>query len=327
MSVLRKIRESTLKREQAKLERLKKSGREHDEDRRQQEMLVAKLETIISDTEKLRVFPVNAQTAKELESVLPRLLGVRHFTNAKQWGPYEQNLYMTNLYTRLFHERHGLQESLRLEQDLIERVAEQMSIGSTKTRRSIQAASAYQHFTLNFEDQLPEGGKITHEDHYFFDLILGNRYTQDQFGFAKDMLRLPDESEYALFKWVFEKPRPSKGVENENIFRKAEDIRLWNRMKGYDDRTSTAFASQFDVSDPESAIPMSQVDILAHKNMRTPLDTLANLLQSLQDLKVETMITQAQVLKPALEQIKKKVGQYLKMLKAGHTEDRNASNS
>ena len=320
-SVLRRIRELTLKREQAKLERLKKSGRAPAEDIRQQEMLVAKLEAVISNTDRLRVFPVNAPTAKDLEKVLPRLLGVRHISHAKQWGPYEQNLYMTNLYRRLFYRRHGSETTLRLEHDLIERVAVQMSLGTTKTRRNIQAASAYQHFTLKYEDQLPEGEEFTPKDHYFFELILQNKYAQEQFGFTKDLLRLPPESEKALFTWAFEKPRQGKGIKNENIFHKAENIRLWSTMKRYDDRAGTAFASQFDVSEPETANPMSQVEVdyLAHKNLRTPLDTLGNLLQSLKDLRVETMITQAPVLQPALEQINNLIVQYLRMMKARHT--------
>lgn len=321
-SVLRRIRESTLKREQARLDRLKKTGRAPAEDVRQQEQLVAVLESVIADTDRIRVFPVNASTAEDLERVLPRLLGVRHISHAKHWGPYETNLYMTKLYRRLFYLRHGPKATLRLEHDLIDQVAVQMSLGSTKTRRNIQAASAFQHFIYKYEDQLPEGETFTNEDHYFFELILQNKYAQEQFGFAKDMLRLPDESEKALFAWAFEKPRQRKGVKNENIFHKAENIRLWSTMKRYDDRTGTAFASQFDVSDPEAAKPMSQVEVdyLAHKNLRTPLDTLANLHQSLKDLRVDTMITQAQFLRPALEEINELIEQYLRMMEAGRTD-------
>ena len=318
-SVLRRIRESTLKREQARLERLNRSGRVPAEDVRHQEQLVAKLETVIADTDLLRVFPVNAATAKELEKVLPRLLGVRHISHAKQWGPYEQNLYMTNLYRRLFYQQHGAQATLHLEQHLIDQVAVQMSLGSTKTRRNIQAASAFQHFVYKYEDQLPDGEEFTHEDHYFFELILQNKYAQEQFGFTKDRLRLPDESEQALFTWAFAKPRQRKGVPNENVFRKAENVRLWSRMKRYDDKTGTAFAAQFDVSDPQTDKTMAQVEAeyLSHKAHRTPLDTLASLLQSLKDLKVQTMITQAQFLRPALQEINALIGQYLSMMKAG----------
>ena len=328
-SVLRRIRESTLKREQARLDRLQKSGRAPAEDVRTQQQLVVTLESIIADTEQLRVFPVNASTAENLESVLPRLLGVRHISHAKQWGPYETNLYMTNLYRRLFYQRHGPDETLRLEHDLINQVAVQMSLGSTKTRRNIQAASAFQHFMYQYDDQLPEGEQFTHEDHYFFELILQHKYPQEQFGCTKDRLRLPDESEQALFKWAFEKPRQRKGVKNENVFRKAEDIRQWSTMKRYDDRTGTSFASQFDVSDPDTAKPMSQVnlDYLGHKNLRTPLDTLDSLLQSLKDLRVQTMITQAPVLQPALEQIDDLIGQYLRMMKAGQANAPNDSES
>ncbi|WP_428102901.1 hypothetical protein [Candidatus Rariloculus sp.] len=318
-SVLRTIRGPTLTREQEKLKRLQKGGSVPAEDIRQQEQLVDKLKSIISDTDKLTVFPVNAATVADLEQTLPRLLGVRHISHAKGWGPYEENLYMTQLYRRLFLQRHGPDETFRLEQDLIDQVAVQMTLGSTKTRRNIQAASAFQHFKFNYEDRLPEGEEITNEDHYFFELILQNKYAQEQFEFTKDRLRLPDESENALFLWAFSKPRQRKGEPNENVFYKAENIRLWNTMKRYDDKFRTAFASNFDVKAPdETTTTMSQVeaDFLTHKAQRSPIHTLDNLLQALRDLKGETLITQADFLKPALEKISDLSKHYLRMMEA-----------
>ena len=103
---------------------------------------------------------MNAASIEELEEKLPRLLGVRHITHARQWGPYATNLYITSLYERLFRERHGEDDPLRLEQDLIAQVAAMVSLGDTKTRRNIQAALSFGHFKRGYEDLLPEDGIV-----------------------------------------------------------------------------------------------------------------------------------------------------------------------
>ena len=138
-SVLRTIRESTLPREQAKLERFEKRRKAPAEEVQRQKRHVARLKSIIDGTDILTVYPVNASTTEELEKRLPRVMGVRHISHAQQWGPYAQNLYILSLYRRLFAERYGADMPLRLEQDLIERVASMVSLGETKTRRNIQA--------------------------------------------------------------------------------------------------------------------------------------------------------------------------------------------
>lgn len=315
---LRSLRGEGLDRERKKLEKLKKSPSRFAEDLKVQQDTVKRLEEVVAATDQIRVYPVAASSVDELLEKLPRLLGVRHITHAQPWSPYATNLYILSLYERLFRERHGNKPALRLEQDLVAEVATLVSLGETKTRRNIQAASAFTHFKREYEDQLPNGEEFTDDDHYFFELILQNKYPQEQFGFTKDALRLPSESEDALFKWAFSQPRKGKGDENKNIFYKAENIRLWNQLHSYDGDTGTSFAAQLDVDDPDAAKPMRLVeaDFLQHKTKRSPIDALAALLKTLQDLKVDALVSQQEHLEPMLDEVAKLVEKYRRMMKA-----------
>ena len=319
-SVLRRLRQARIVRERAKLKKFQKASKIPAAELRHQERLVAQLETIIATTDNLLVYPVNADTIDELEKVLPRLLGVRHIKHAQQWGPYATNLYITSLYERLFRERHGAEEDIRIEKDLVQSTGAMVSLKETKTRRNIQSASAFDHFKRHYEDRLPEGEEFSDEDHYFFELILQNTYPRDQFGFTADRLHLPEESEEALFSWAFSKPRPTnKEEQNPNIFHKAENIRLWQTMSKYDTENGTGFATLFDVSAPEKATkPMSVVEAeyLLSKSRQKPLDTLQSLLKALKEIKGETMIFQAEYLQPTLKEIAELTEHYLKMIDA-----------
>lgn len=319
ISVLRNIRGLRLEREKAKLAKFTKGGKLPANEIKQQQRLVEQLEAITQDTDKLQVYPVVASTTAELEAKLPRLLGVRHISHAKQWGPYATNLYITSLYDRVFHERYGEKEELRLENDLIARVAAMVSLKPTKTRRNIQAASAFGRFKRHYEDRLPEGEEFVDGDQYYFENILQHKYTQEQFGWSQDLLYLPEESEKALFEWAFSKPRKGEEKKNPNVFYKAENIRLWNEMAKYDNETGTAFASLFDVSAPEQATkPMRLVEAeyRHHEARQTPLTTLQTLLEALKELKGETMITQSNFLKPTLQEIASLTEHYLRMMEA-----------
>ncbi len=318
VSVLRSIRGPRLEREKAKLSKFTKGSKMPAEEIKQQQLHVERLEAIFNDTDRLQVYPVNAATAAELEEKLPRLLGVRHITHARQWGPYATNLYITSLYERLFRDQYGDEEPLRLEQHLIARVASMVSLGETKTRRNIQAASAFSHFKRHYDDQLPEGEEFSDSDQYFFENILQHKYAQEQFAFTKDRLYLSDEAEKALFQWAFSQPRKDED-KNPNVFYKAENIRLWNDMSKYDSENGTGFASQFDVSNPEKATkPMRLVEAeyLHQKARQTPLNTLQSLLEALKELKGETMITQSNFLKPTLVEIGSLTEHYLRMMEA-----------
>jgi hypothetical protein len=317
VAVLRKVREQRIDRETKKLESLTKKGKVPSDQIREQRQTVEKLEGVIEDTERVLVYPVLAASPAELEKKLPRLLGVRHITHAKQWTPYGANLYIASLYERLFHGKFGDEEELRLEATLISQVAAMVSLSETKTRRNIQAASAFGYFKREMEDRLPEGEVFADEDQYFFELILQNKYVCQQFGFSQDRLRLPRESEEALFEWAFKYPKTGKYKnDNRNIFYERENIRLWNTMATYDNKHGTSFAAQFDIDNPQDARPMEQVEaeFLQHKTRRTPVDTLTSLLQALHQLKAETLISQAGHLGPVLEEINHLTREYLGMI-------------
>lgn len=312
---LRALRGERLERERKKLEKVKKS--KFGEEVKIQEETVRRLEEIFEKTSMLRVFPVAAKTVEQLKAILPRLLGVRHISHAKEWKPYATNLYILSLYEDLFRKRHA-EASLRLEDDLVKAVAAMVSLGDTKTRRNIQAASAFSHFKREYEHRLPEGDTFSDADHYFFELILQNSYPKEQFGFTKDMLRMPSESEEVLFQWAFAKPRNGNGDENGNIFYKAESIRSWQQMSRYDATAGTSFAKQLDVEAPTEAQPISKVEAAysLHKTQSTPIDTLSSLLKALQELKVDSLVSQQEHLKPILDAVVQVVTRYQKMMKA-----------
>ncbi len=313
---LRALRGERLERERKKLEKVKKS--KFGEEVKIQEETIRRLEEIFERTSMLRVFPVAAKTVEQLQAILPRLLGVRHISHAKEWKPYATNLYILSLYEDLFHKRHGGKTDLRLEDDLVKAVAAMVSLGDTKTRRNIQAASAFSHFKRDFEHRLPDGDSFSDADHYFFELILQNTYPKEQFGFTKDMLKLPSESEEVLFQWAFSKPRNGKDDDNDNVLYKAESIRSWHQMSKYDTGAGTSFAKQLDVEAPSEAPPIRKVEAeySMHRTQRTPIDALSSLLKALQELKVDTLVSQQEHLEPILEKVSQVVTRYQKMMKA-----------
>ena len=314
---LRELRGDRLTRERAKLEKLLKTPTRFAEELRVQEELVQRLESIVASTDRLRVFPVSARTSAELQATLPRLLGVRHISHSKQWGPYATNLYILSLYEKLYRARIPT-GPLELVADLVGQVANMVSLGATKTRRNIQAASAFAHFRRDYTDRLPKDEEIGDEDQYFFEQILQNKYPQDQFGFANSLLRLPAESEEALFKWAFSKPRKGTEDDKENVLYKAESIRLWNQMANYDNAKGTTFAKQLNVDAPDEARPIRTIEAeyLQHKTQSSPVDALAGLLKSLHELKVDTLVSQQAHLAPMLEQIAELIQKYRKMMSA-----------
>lgn len=315
---LRSLRGERLERERKKLDKLKKTPSRFAEELKIQEDTVARLEEVSNRTSMLRVFPVAAKSVEELQAILPRLLGVRHISHAKEWRPYATNLYVLSLYERLFRARYGDKGALRLEDDLVNQVGALVSLGGTKTRRNIQAASAFTHFKRDFEDRLPQGETFSDEDHYFFELIIQNAYPKEQLSVTKDTLRLPPESEEVLFQWAFSQPRSGKDEDNENIFYKAESVRLWNQMATYDGKTGTNFAKQLDVNAPDEArqIRIIEAEFLQHKTQRTPIDALTSLLKALQELKVDTLVSQQEHLDPILDKVAQLIARYQRMMKA-----------
>jgi hypothetical protein len=270
------------------------------------EARVAELEAIIKDTEELTVYPVNATSAEQLKEILPRLLGVRHITHAQSWKPYPEGLYILQQYEELFVKKHGTKAKLVLDKDLVKQVAQQVSEDEKKARKNIQSAYAFRHFEAEYREKIAATGTpLTKRDHYYFSLILDNRYAADQFRFGKDDLRLTNNMEEVLYKWAFAKPR--NGDENQNVFYKAENIRLWNSMKTYDNKKKTSFAAQLNVDEPDDAPPggfrQLELEYLQHKANRSAIEVIASLIDALKKLNVENLESQASHLRPMLEQM------------------------
>lgn len=322
VSLLKRLPER-LVRERRKLERMVKAASPKSLTR-QQEILIAKVEQLIADTATLWVYPVNAASAEELAEKLPRLLGVRHVVPAKSWGPYASNLYIISLYEDAFAKKHGPDEELRIEPEILARVAEQLPLNKERIRKQIQAVSAFSRFKQNYEEAIEEAGnKLLPEDQYFFDNILANKHAREEFGFKPDDLELSDEAEAALFKWAFAKPRKGdpddEDAINENVFQKAEDIRLWQKIARYDAGEAkglTNFAGQLSIAKPDGATPVWQINRQAdsHRERNTPIKAFEELLKGLKELKVDTLLVQAEHLRPMLKEAAKQVKKYIDVI-------------
>jgi hypothetical protein len=282
-----------------------------------QRLEVARLEHVATATEKVSVFPIDASGPEELEEKLPRLMGVRHITHAQPWSPYAENLFVMLLYEKQFRERHNDGRDLALENDLVTRVGQMVSLKERKTRRKIQAASAFSHFKRRYEDKLSDDDEFKDDDQYYFTNILENKYAADQFRFTGDRLTLEDEMEEVLFEWAFKYPR-KQGDENKNILRIAEDIRLWAGMKKYDDKNQTRFADRLNVERPEEAEPMNILDaeFQARKAQISPMTTVRSLLKPFRDIQADTLLSQASHLRPLLEELRERSDKYLAMIDA-----------
>lgn len=319
---LRRIREK-LPREERKLERMQTGqGRSAKQDIDAQQRHVEQLRQIVADTERLDVFPVEAGSPEQLEEKLPRLLGVRHVAHAQQWSPYATNLYMLALYQRLWEEKYGPDAELALEEPLVQKVGDMVSTGPTKTRRNVQAASAFSHFKRNYEDRLSEGDEFSDEDQYYFENILQNKFPMQQFEMSKEDLALSDEKEEVLFKWAFQHPR-NGGEDNPNILRKAEDIRQWARIKRYDDKNGTHFASHLDVDDPDNSTPMSEVErqYINRRQRLSPIRAIQDLTHELRTIPGDILCYQSAHLLPLLEDARDLVARYITIATTSASEE------
>lgn len=316
-AVLRRIRQRYEK-ASSKLARMEKKVKQYpsDEIAKQRDDVKA-LKKIIADTEDLEVVPVDADTPEELEAKLPRLLGVRHIKHAQQWKPYAENRYILSLYTKLFREKYGDKIELKLEPDMVQRVAKKVSLSERKTRQRIQTAAAFGRFRRHYDDKLPKGETFRDDDQYYFQNILERKYPSEQFEFGTTDLHLSEEMEQVLFKWAFSKPRP-RGGDNPNVLRIAEDTRLWDQIKQYDDRNQTSFHTGLDVNNPDSATSMEQIEAsyLEHKVNSSPVNTVERLLEKFRKLPADALMAQASFLRPMIQELKDKSENYLKMLNA-----------
>jgi hypothetical protein len=134
--------------------------------------------------------------------------------------------------------------------------------------------------------------------------------------FGSTALRLSDEMEAVLFQWAFSKPRG--GEENLNVLEIAEDIRLWHQMSVYDDKKGTQFAKRLDVSDPDQAPRMREVEIefFQHKHRTSGVNLFTKLLAEMGELKADALKEQASHFRPLLEQVASKAKAFIKMIDA-----------
>jgi len=261
--------------------------------------------------------PVAAPTAAELARRLPRLLGVRHISHAQQWKPQATNVYIYSLYRQRFHETYGPEEKLRLEEALLRETGGLVSLNSWKVRKSIQAAVAFARFRAVYEDRLPKGERFQETDQNYFLYLFEPGYAREQFGLTDADLWLTREGEEVLFSWAFAKPRAGEG-ENRNVFRAAEDVRLWNTVARYDDRHGTRFSRRLDVRHPDKARPVAQMDLdwSAHRAQRSPVETLLALVESLRSMEVDTLVAAKEEIRPAIDEMLTLGKEYRAMLDA-----------
>jgi hypothetical protein len=321
-ATLRGIRTRVAK-EKGKLERMNDGRRKFtDADVRDQQEFVAQLERIVADTEMLEVVPLDADTTEELRHKLPRVLAVRHITHARDWGSYAEDIWLRVRYEDLFEQMRPGASKPSWDQAVIELVANEASLSAMVTKRKIRAASLYAHFKSEWEDEFPDGEKLKEPgDYYLFESIIKRPAIRTKFELSDDAMHLPEDSERALFEWVFKLPRPESGKaeDNDNVFYRHENIQVWDQMAKYDSKNKTSFAAQFDPQQPDTATRMIEVeaDWLAHKAQRKPADVIDSLLKQLDELKASDLT--GQFIGTQLERLQTRSNQLLAMAKAGQS--------
>jgi hypothetical protein len=270
----------------------------------------------VQATRELEVLPVAARGPQDLAQSLPRLLGVRHLSHAQKWRPYATNLYVFTVYRQLFDETYGT-GAVRLDDALLHQCAELVSLSAWKVRRSVQAVLAFNHFRTEYEDRLPAGERFSDDDQSYFLALLDPGHAREEFGYRDDTLWLAPDKEDVLFRWAFIRPRGGEGP-NRNVLRSADDLRLWSRMSRYDERHHTRFARQLDVTRPDKARPMAEVELefMAHRAEQSPLETMQSLVKTLKETEVETVRAQHGQIRPVIEEMVALGTDYLAMLDA-----------
>jgi hypothetical protein len=313
-TVLRGLRRD-LARERSRLARAKRNALVDPAGVREQEAKVGRYERVVAATRELEVLPVAARGPEDLAQSLPRLLGVRHLSHAQKWRPYATNLYVYGVYRQLFAESGG--GGLRLDDALLHECAELVSLSAWKVRRAVQAVLGFDHFRNRYAGRLPAGESLGDDDQSYFLALLDPGHAREEFGYRDDTQRLPPDKEEVLFRWAFARPRRGEKL-NANVFRSADDIRLWSRMSRYDERHHTRFARQIDVSRPDQARPMAalELEMMAHRMQQSPLETLQSLVQTLQETDVRTLRADHARIRPLIEQMLGVGADYLRMLDA-----------
>lgn len=310
---LRRLRRS-LAVEEKKLEAMRKPRAgvaAHDIEAHQRK--IAQIQKVITDTEVIRVIPLDASSVEELLRKLPRVMAVRHIQGAKGWGNYAEDLWVLDRYEALFREKYPT-EDLRWEDTLINKVAAENSLGKTKAKRSLQALSAYSHFKAEYAHKLPPEERFESSDYYLFENIVKKPFLREQFGLGQDALFLTRED--VIFEWIFKLPRPKTARDNPNKFYRHENVLVWDQMHRYDIENKTDFSRRFNVEEPENAPTMFEVeaDFNNFRARRQPTDIMDSLLTNLGELKVEVLLNQASFLEPLLKKLIELASKLLNMI-------------
>jgi len=246
------------------------------------------------------------------------VLAVRHITGAQRWGNYAEDLWLLERFNFLFRQTHGTEANRFWDASIIKQVADEASLGVTKTKWQLKSASWFSHFKAEWEEQLPLGEEFVKSDYYLFELIARKPWVRDQLQIGEDAFHIPEEMERTLFEWVFKLSRPGTADENLNVFFRHQNILLWDKMKRYDDKNGTSFASRFDPTRPEDAPTMHEVraEYLSHKASREPHQVINSLLKKLHELKADDLAAQGRAFRAQLEKVRSKADQFLKMIDA-----------
>ena len=301
------VEEEKLKKQKAR----KNLNKDQQKVLEEQEEIVDDLRDVVAVTEKVDVVPLNCPEPLKVQELLMRVLAVRHITSAREWGAYAQDVFMFVYYDQLFEEKHGDVE-LFLDQELINVVAKDCSVGAGKCKQTLRGIRAFEHFKANWEHALPKGEEFTGSpgDYYAFQKIMTSPFVREQFGIKSDAdLTLSQEGEKALFTWMFKNPHNNLTAENNtNLWPAARATEEWNKLNAYDIANGTHFAASYDVSDPEAAT--EKMDVLInkmglHQNQVEPIDLIDDLITQLKAIPNETFERQGANLVDSLEDLEK----------------------
>ena len=307
-----------LEKELKKLERMKKPNAAYSKgDVAEQETWVGRIEALLASTEELTIVPIIASDEDELIDRLQRVLAVRHINGARTWGNYAEDIWLLNRFRHLFDDAYP-DEPLSWKQSIIEQVADEASLSSVATKRSVKAASWFSHFRAEWEDELPDGEEFSSSDYYLFENIAKKPWVRDQFGIGEDDLHINHDSEQVIFDWVFKHPRPGNADDNTNKWFRHENVLLWDQIHRYDQKAGTGFAGLFDVENHEDVPTMFEVEAmyLSHRAQRAPTSVLQQLLVELNKLKADTLRLEREMMRPLLEEINERTETFLKMIDA-----------
>lgn len=322
-SVLKTVR-ANLAKEEEKLEKLRRGqgGGFPAPELTRQEQRVQKIKNLIATTETIKVFPVRAADAAELNAILPRLHGARHVAPARAWGPHAVGLYIMSLYLERFQQKFP-KEELRIDEGILTQIAEIIPLKKEEIQRKIQASSAFGRFRANYDDRvLAAGNTFVPGDQYYIEQILTHQVSRNAFEFGSNDLYLSEKGEEALFQWAFSKQRNRKKAEDDddpNVFQKAEDMRVWQRIANYDAKNSTTnFAGRLNVEEPSDATPIRDLlaEMTQHRGKSKPIKTLTDLIETMKEFKAGSLVDQAAHIRPLLKEVEKQAQRFITMLDA-----------